>query len=46
MDAATIDRYAKLGVELLIADTSFEHESLDGVLAEVDQLADELMPFA
>jgi probable F420-dependent oxidoreductase len=46
MDAATIDRYAKLGVELLIADTSFEHESLDGVLAELDQLADELMPFA
>jgi probable F420-dependent oxidoreductase len=46
MDAATIERYAKLGVELLIADTSFEHESLDGVLAELDRLADELMPFA
>ena len=46
MDAATIDRYSKLGVELLIADTSFEHDSLDGVLTELDHLADELMPFA
>lgn len=46
MDAATIDRYAKLGVQLLIADTSFEHDSLRGVLDEVSRLADELMPFA
>lgn len=46
MDAATIDRYHKLGVKLLIADTSFEHDSLQGVLDELSQLADELMPFA
>lgn len=46
MDAATIDRYAKLGVSTLIADTSFEHDSLAGVLGELDRLADELMPFA
>jgi hypothetical protein len=30
----------------LIADTSFEHDSLAGVLDEVSQLADQLMPFA
>lgn len=46
MDAATVRRYADLGVTLLIADTSFEHDSLDGVLGELDKLADELMPFA
>lgn len=46
MDAATIDRYHKLGVKLLIADTSFEHDSLQGVLDELSRLADELMPFA
>ena len=46
MDGATIDRYAKLGVKLLIADTSFEHDNLQGVLDELDRLADELMPFA
>jgi probable F420-dependent oxidoreductase len=46
LDGATIDRYADLGVELLIADTSFEHDSLSGVLDEVSQLADQLMPFA
>jgi probable F420-dependent oxidoreductase len=46
LDEATIDRYAGLGVELLIADTSFEHDSLAGVLDEVSQLADQLMPFA
>jgi probable F420-dependent oxidoreductase len=46
LDAATIDRYAGLGVELLIADTSFEHDSLAGVLDEVSRLADQLMPFA
>ena len=46
MDAATIDRYRKLGVKLLIADTSFEHDSLQGVLDELSRLADELMPFA
>jgi hypothetical protein len=33
-------------VELLIADTSFEHDSLAGVLDEVSRLADQLMPFA
>ena len=46
LDEATIDRYAGLGVELLIADTSFEHDSLAGVLDEVSRLADQLMPFA
>jgi hypothetical protein len=46
LDRATIDRYASLGVKLLIADTSFEHNSLQGVLDEVSQLADQLMPFA
>lgn len=46
MDSATIERYAKLGVRQLIADTSFEHDSLAGVLGELDRLADELMPFA
>src|SRR5690606_3327213 len=46
MDAATIDRYTKLGVELLIADTSFEHDSLQGVLEELERLADQLMPLA
>jgi probable F420-dependent oxidoreductase len=46
MDAATVQRYADLGVKLLIADTSFEHENLQGVLDELDHLADELMPFA
>ncbi len=33
-------------MELLIADTSFEHDSLQGVLDELDQLADELMPYS
>ena len=46
LDQPTIDRYAGLGVELLIADTSFEHDSLQGVLDEVSRLADQLMPFA
>ena len=46
LDEATIARYAGLGVELLIADTSFEHDSLAGVLDEVSRLADQLMPFA
>lgn len=46
MDAQTVKRYADLGVTLLIADTSFEHESLAGVLDELDRLADELMPFS
>lgn len=46
LDRATIDRYASLGVKLLIADTSFEHDSLQGVLDEVSRLADQLMPFA
>lgn len=46
LDAATIERYADLRVEMLVADTSFEHDSLDGVLDELDRLADKLMPFA
>jgi probable F420-dependent oxidoreductase len=46
LDRAAIERYAGLGVELLIADTSFEHDSLQGALDEVAALADTLMPFA
>lgn len=46
LDKSTIDRYASLGVELLIADTSFDHDNLQGVLDEVSELADHLMPFA
>ena len=46
LDAETVDRYTELGVELLIADTSFEHDSLDSVLAEVEELAEHLMPLA
>jgi probable F420-dependent oxidoreductase len=46
LDAATVERYASLGVELLIADTSFEHDGLQSVLDEVSQLADDLMPLA
>ena len=46
LDRTTIDRYAGLGVKLLIADTSFEHSTLQGVLDEVSRLADQLMPFA
>lgn len=46
LDQKTINRYAGLGVKLLVADTSFDHETLDGVLKEVEQLADKLMPFA
>ena len=46
LDKDTIDHYAGLGVELLIADTSFDHDNLQGVLDEVEQLADQLMPFA
>lgn len=38
--------YEALGVELLVADTSFDHDSLEGVLDELDRLADHLMPFA
>ena len=46
LDKSTIERYASLGVELLIADTSFDHDNLQGVLDEVSQLADHLMPLA
>lgn len=46
LDKDTVDHYAGLGVELLIADTSFEHDTLQSVLDEVEQLADQLMPFA
>jgi probable F420-dependent oxidoreductase len=46
LDKSTIERYNDLGVTLLIADTSFEHDTLQGVLDEVSKLADQLMPFA
>jgi probable F420-dependent oxidoreductase len=46
LDGPTMEQYAELGVELLIADTSFEHDDLQGVLDELSALADELMPFA
>jgi probable F420-dependent oxidoreductase len=46
LDQDTVDHNAGLGVELLIADTSFEHETLAGVLDEVSRLADDLLPFA
>ncbi|WP_308466508.1 LLM class F420-dependent oxidoreductase [Rathayibacter soli] len=46
LDRSTIERYHDLGVSLLIADTSFEHDTLQGVLDEVSRLADQLMPFA
>jgi len=44
MDEETIARYASLGVELLVLDTSFEHDSLTGVLDEIERLAEQLMP--
>jgi probable F420-dependent oxidoreductase len=46
LDATTVERYAELGVELLIADTSFEHDNLQGLLDELSTLADQLMPLA
>lgn len=46
LDKSTIGRYADLGVKLLIADTSFNHDNLQSVLDEVSELADQLMPFA
>lgn len=46
MTAEMIRQYEDLGVELLVADTSFEHDSLAGVLEELDTLADVLMPYA
>jgi probable F420-dependent oxidoreductase len=46
LDREAIQRYSDLGVELLIADTAFDHDSLQGVLDEVSALADTLMPFA
>lgn len=46
LDKSTIDRYHDLGVKLLVADTSFNHDTLQGVLDEVSKLADQLMPFA
>lgn len=42
----TIGEYNELGVELLLVDTSFEHDSLQGVLDELSELAEELMPYA
>lgn len=46
LDGATIKWYADLGVELLIADTSFDHPSIEGALDEMAKLADQLMAFA
>lgn len=46
LDQATVQRYADLGVSLLIADTSFEHPSIDAALDELSQLADTVMPMA
>lgn len=46
LDASTVQRYADLGVSLLIADTSFDHPSIDGALDELSELADVLMPLA
>ena len=46
LDRAAIERYASLGVELLIADTAFDHDTLQGALDEVSALAETLMPFA
>jgi len=46
LDEETVAHYESLGVEMLVADTSFDHDSLQGVLDELDRLADQLMPFA
>jgi alkanesulfonate monooxygenase SsuD/methylene tetrahydromethanopterin reductase-like flavin-dependent oxidoreductase (luciferase family) len=46
LDADTVAHYESLGVEMLVADTSFDHDSLQGVLGELDVLADQLMPFS
>jgi probable F420-dependent oxidoreductase len=46
LDRSTIDRYTGLGVTLLVADTSFNHDTLQGALDEVERLADTLMPLA
>ncbi len=46
LDAETIQWYEHLGVELLIADTSFDHDSIAGALDEIARLADDLMPLA
>jgi alkanesulfonate monooxygenase SsuD/methylene tetrahydromethanopterin reductase-like flavin-dependent oxidoreductase (luciferase family) len=44
LDKPTIEHYEELGVSLLIADTSFEHDSIQGALDELSELADVLMP--
>ena len=46
LDRGTVDHYAGLGVELLIADTSFEHDTLAGVLDELSQLGEDLLALA
>ena len=46
LDKATVQRYTDLGVQLLIADTSFDHTSLTSVIDELSQVADQLMPLA
>lgn len=45
LDRETIERYSALGVKLLVADTSFQHDSLQGALDEVARLAEKLMPY-
>lgn len=39
----TADRFAELGVSMMVVDTSFEHSSLDGVLDELEELAGQLI---
>ena len=46
LDRDTVDHYAGLGVELLIADTSFEHDNLDALLDELSELGEDLIALA
>jgi probable F420-dependent oxidoreductase len=46
LDKATVQRYADLGVELLIADTSFEHTNLQSMIDDLSKVADQVMPLA
>lgn len=45
-DAETVEAYAAHGVTHLVCDTSFEHETLEALLEEVEQLAARLLPVA
>jgi probable F420-dependent oxidoreductase len=45
-NADTIDAYGSLGVTHFICDTSFEHDTMDKALEELDQLADAVLPAA